>query len=82
MMREMWDGNPRLVACFQGGRPAFDGVDTGVDTLFDFPLCYASRDVFARASGQDGTGASVSDCPPVRSPFTPNDGRTPPRSAK
>jgi glycosidase len=44
----MWDGNPKLVAFFQGGRKAFDGVDTGVDTLFDFPLCYAIRDVFAK----------------------------------
>jgi glycosidase len=44
----MWDGNPRLVAFFQAGYKAFDGVDTGVDTLFDFPLCYAIRDVFAK----------------------------------
>lgn len=48
ILGEMWDGNPKLVAFFQGGRRAFDGVDTGVDTLFDFPLCYAVRDVFAK----------------------------------
>jgi neopullulanase len=48
ILGEMWDGNPKLVAFFQGGRPAFDGIDTGVDTLFDFPLCYAIRDVFAK----------------------------------
>lgn len=48
VLGEMWDGNPKLVSFFQGGRKAFDGVDTGVDTLFDFPLCYAIRDVFAR----------------------------------
>lgn len=48
ILGEMWDGNPRLVSFFQGGRRAFDGVDTGVDTLFDFPLCYAIRDVFAK----------------------------------
>jgi glycosidase len=45
---ELWDGDPKLVSFFQGGRKAFDGVDTGVDTLFDFPLCYAVRDVFAK----------------------------------
>ena len=45
---ELWDSDPKLVSFFQGGRPAFDGVDTGVDTLFDFPLCYAIRDVFAK----------------------------------
>jgi len=48
VLGEMWDGNPKLVSFFQGGRKAFDGVDSGVDTLFDFPLCYAIRDVFAR----------------------------------
>lgn len=48
ILGEMWDGNPKLVSFFQGGRKAFDGVDTGVDTLFDFPLCYAIRDVFAK----------------------------------
>jgi glycosidase len=48
ILGEMWDGNPKLVSFFQGGRRQFDGVDSGVDTLFDFPLCYAIRDVFAR----------------------------------
>lgn len=48
ILGEMWDGNPRLVSFFQGGRKAFDGVDSGVDTLFDFPLCYAIRDVFIK----------------------------------
>jgi glycosidase len=45
---ELWDGNPRLVSFFQGGRRQFDQVDTGVDTLFDFPKHYAMRDVFIR----------------------------------
>lgn len=48
ILGEMWDGNPKLVSFFQGGRRGFDGVDTGVDTLFDFPLFYALRDVFAK----------------------------------
>jgi glycosidase len=48
ILGEMWDGDPKLVAFFQGGRRAYDGIDTGVDTLFDFPLCYAMRDVFAK----------------------------------
>ncbi len=48
ILGEMWDGNPELVAFFQGGRKQFDGVDTGVDTLFDFPLFFALRDVFAK----------------------------------
>jgi neopullulanase len=48
ILGEMFDANPKLVAFFQGGRQQFDGVDTGVDTLFDFPLYYALRDVFAK----------------------------------
>lgn len=48
ILGELWDGKPELVAFFQGGRRQFDGVDTGVDTLFDFPLYYAIRDVFAK----------------------------------
>jgi glycosidase len=48
ILGELWDGKPELVSFFQGGRKQFDGVDTGVDTLFDFPLYYAMRDVFAK----------------------------------
>lgn len=48
VLGEMWHDDPRLVSFFQGGRKQFDGVDSGVDTLFDFPLYNAIRDVFAR----------------------------------
>ena len=44
---EMWDGNPALVSFFQGGAAGFDGVDTGVDSLFDFPLLFPLRRAFA-----------------------------------
>ena len=44
---EMWDEDPALVAFFQGGRAKFDGVDSRVDALFDFPLFGAIRRVFA-----------------------------------
>ncbi|HEY7411887.1 MAG TPA: alpha-amylase family glycosyl hydrolase [Vicinamibacteria bacterium] len=43
---ELFDGNPALVAFFQGGRARFDGVDSGIDTLFDFPLYFAVRRTF------------------------------------
>lgn len=48
ILGEMWDPKPELVAFFQGGRKQFDGVDSGVETLFDFPLHYALREVFAK----------------------------------
>lgn len=44
---EVFDPDPALVAFFQGGHPRFDGVDSGVDTLFDFPLQFTIRKVFA-----------------------------------
>ncbi|HEX9892828.1 MAG TPA: alpha-amylase family glycosyl hydrolase [Gemmatimonadales bacterium] len=47
---EVWDGNPALVAFFEGGRPQFDGIDDKVDLLFDFPLFYPMR----RAFGEGG----------------------------
>jgi neopullulanase len=45
---ELFDGDPSLVAFFQGGRERFDGIDSGVDTLFDFPTYFALRRAFAQ----------------------------------
>ena len=42
---EVFETDPSLEAYFQGGR-AMDGVDTGIDTLFDFPLYPVIRKVF------------------------------------
>jgi glycosidase len=44
---EVLDGDPAFVAFFQGGARRFDGIDSGVDSLFDFPLMYAMRRTFA-----------------------------------
>jgi glycosidase len=44
---EMFDGDPALVSFFQGGQARFDGVDSGVDTVFDFPTFFAIRHAFA-----------------------------------
>jgi glycosidase len=45
---EVFDGDPTMVAFFEGGRTQFDGIDDGVDALFDFPLYYPIRSAFAR----------------------------------
>jgi glycosidase len=45
---EVFDGDPNMVAFFEGGRAQFDGIDDGVDALFDFPLYYPIRNAFAR----------------------------------
>ncbi|HEV8039921.1 MAG TPA: alpha-amylase family glycosyl hydrolase [Bryobacteraceae bacterium] len=44
---EMFDGDPGLVSFFQGGEKRFDGVDSGIDALFDFPSFYPIRRAFA-----------------------------------
>ena len=44
---ETLDGLPAQVAFFQGGAKRFDGVDSKIDTEFDYPLFYPLRRVFA-----------------------------------
>jgi glycosidase len=43
---EMFDGDPAMVSFFQGGQARFDGIDSGVDSLFDFPAFYTIRRAF------------------------------------
>ena len=45
---ELFDGDPALVSFYQGGAARFDGVDSGIDTLFDFPVYFRIRDSFAK----------------------------------
>ena len=51
---EVLEGDPAHVAFFQGGRVRFDGVDSGLDTLFDFPLHFKIRDAFAQGKPLTG----------------------------
>lgn len=44
---EVFDGDPALVSFFQGGATRFDGIDSGVDSVFDFPVFYTVRRAFA-----------------------------------
>jgi glycosidase len=48
VLGELFDGDPALLSYFQKGRVGHDGVDTGIDTLYDFALFYAVRDAFAK----------------------------------
>jgi glycosidase len=48
VLGELFDGDPALLSYFQRGRVGHDGIDTGIDTLYDFALHYAIRDAFAR----------------------------------
>ena len=59
---ELFDGDAALVSFFQAGAERFDGIDSGIDALFDFPLFFPLRRAFgqgqelrevARALGRD-----------------------------
>ncbi len=52
---EVLDGNPAFVSFFQGGVRRFDGIDTGVDAMFDFPLMFALRRSFAEGKSMRET---------------------------
>lgn len=46
---EVFDGDPATVSFFSGGRARWDGIDDGVDALFDFPLFFPLRRAFVEA---------------------------------
>jgi glycosidase len=50
---EVKDGDVVHTSFFQGGRTRFDGVDSGLDSLLDFPLFYPIRHAFAEGKAID-----------------------------
>jgi glycosidase len=50
---EVKDGDVVHTSFFQGGRVRFDGVDSGLDSLLDFPLFYPIRHAFAEGKPVD-----------------------------
>ncbi len=50
---EVKDGEVVHTSFFQGGRVRFDGVDSGLDSLLDFPLFYPIRHAFAEGKTLD-----------------------------
>ena len=42
---EVFDPDPVVTSFFVGGKKGWDGVDTGLSTVFDYPLFFAIRDV-------------------------------------
>ncbi|MFN2511180.1 MAG: alpha-amylase family glycosyl hydrolase [Pyrinomonadaceae bacterium] len=50
---EVKDGDVVHTSFFQGGRVRFDGVDSGLDSLLDFPLFYPIRHAFAAGKPLD-----------------------------
>ena len=50
---EVKDGDVVHTSFFQGGNVRFDGVDSGLDSLLDFPLFYPIRHAFAEGHRLD-----------------------------
>jgi neopullulanase len=45
---EVFHPDPSVTSFFEGGARRFDGIDSGVNTLFDYPMYFALRDVSLR----------------------------------
>jgi len=50
---EVKDGDVVHTSFFQGGAVRFDGIDSGLDSLLDFPLFYPIRHAFAEGKALD-----------------------------
>ena len=48
ILGELYDGDPALISYFQTGRRGHDGIDTQIDTLYDFALFYPIRNAFGQ----------------------------------
>lgn len=51
---EVFDGDPAMLRFFEGTHRTHDGIRTGVDLLFDFPLFYPIRDAFIQGKPMKG----------------------------
>ncbi len=47
---EVFHPNPEVTSFFTGGQRRWDGIDSGVTTVFDFPLYFTLRDVLLRGA--------------------------------
>ncbi len=54
ILGELFDSDPALVSYFQAGRRGHDGIDTKIDTLYDFALFYPIRNAFAKGESIRG----------------------------
>jgi neopullulanase len=47
---EVFDRDPDITSFFAGGQAQFDGIDSGVTTVFDYPLYFAMRGFLAEGA--------------------------------
>ena len=54
---EVFHPNPEVESFFAGGARRWDGIDSGLTTVFDFPMSFAVRDVLQH----DASAAKIAD---------------------
>ena len=47
---EVFHPDASVTSFFAGGRKQYDGIDTGVNTVFDYPMYFVLRDVFLKSA--------------------------------
>lgn len=57
---EVLDPNPAITSFFQGGRKE-DGIDSGIDSVFDYPGYFKIRDAFARGNSLEEVAKVFAD---------------------
>jgi neopullulanase len=50
---EVFDPDPAVASFFQAGAAGLDGIDSGIDSVFDFPIYFDTRKVFAKDGEMD-----------------------------
>lgn len=60
LIGEVFNGNPNVVSYFQGG-VAHDGVDSGVDTVFDFPMLFSLLGFISQRDAAAAVGQTLAD---------------------
>ena len=56
---EVFDPDAAVASFFQGGQKQFDGIDSGIDSVFDYPNFFAIRDVFAHGRPMENLAKSL-----------------------
>jgi glycosidase len=54
---EVFHPNPEVESFFVGGQRRWDGIDSGLTTAFDFPMCFALRDILQH----DASAGKIAD---------------------
>ncbi len=58
---EVFDSNPAIPSSFQSSHNAKSPLDTGVDSVFDFPSFFNIRDAFAKGTPMDAESKTLAE---------------------